>query len=119
MRLSLEPVNPNFVALAQGLELSRPLGPDGVREIVDAMDKYAVLVFPDQPLTQDEQVQFVEQFGPLDSGLQTKIMNKVQTRMKHNTITDISNVDASGNVAARDAKISIMNTGNQFWHTDS
>jgi alpha-ketoglutarate-dependent 2,4-dichlorophenoxyacetate dioxygenase len=119
MSLTLEPVNPDFVALARGLKLSRALGPDGVREIVDAMDKYAVLVFPDQPLTQDEQVQFVEQFGPLDSGLQTKIMNKVQTRMRHNTITDISNVDASGNVAARDAKISIMNTGNQFWHTDS
>ena len=120
MRLDLAPVTPDFVAVARGVDLNVPLGADMVAAIVRAMNTYGVLVFPDQPLSQDEQVAFAEQFGPLDSGLQTKLMNRVQSRLKHNTITDISNVDAATNdVAHRDNKMSILNTGNQFWHSDS
>ena len=119
MALDLEPMREEFVAVARGVDLRQSLTADGVNDIVRAMDRYAVLIFPEQPLSQDEQVAFAQQFGPLDSGLQTKLMNRVQSRLKHNTITDISNVDATGKVAAHDNKMAIMNTGNQFWHTDS
>src|SRR3546814_1839426 len=46
-------------------------------------------------------------------------MKRVQDRLKHAAITDISNVDSSGNIAAITHKQAIMNVGNSFWHTDS
>ena len=119
MTIHLEPVTAEFVAVARGIDLSKPLDAQSMAEVVGALDKYAVVVFPDQPLSQDELVALARQFGPLDSDLQEKVLNHVQTRLKYNTISDISNVDESGKVADRDHKQSILNVGNQFWHSDS
>ena len=89
------------------------------RGIEAAIAHFAVLIFPGQPIGQDEQVAFARTFGPLDTGLQTKIMNAVQSRLNNPAVTDISNVDVSGNVADRAHKQAMMNVGNAFWHTDS
>ena len=35
------------------------------------MDRYAVLVFRNQPLDQDQQIRLAQSFGPLDLGLRT------------------------------------------------
>lgn len=117
--MRIEPNAPEFVARITGLDIRQPLSAAEVREIEDAIARYAVLVFPDQPISQDEQVAFARSFGPLDTGLQTKIMNNVQNRLNNAAVTDISNVDASGNVADRTHKQAMMNVGNAFWHTDS
>ena len=117
--LIVEPVRPDFVARVTGLDLRRPL-PDAVVEAIEAtIWTYAVLVFPDQPLSIDEQVAFGQRFGPLDTGLQKKLLSKVQTRLGNEAVSDISNVIVGGGVADRLHKQAMMNVGNQFWHTDS
>lgn len=117
--LKVEAITPDFVATVQGADLSAKLSGPEVSEIEHAIWHYGVLVFRDQPLTQDEQVRFGESFGPLDTGLQTKLTKKEQARIASDAITDISNVDVNGDVAARQHRMSILNVGNQFWHTDS
>ncbi|KRB81471.1 hypothetical protein ASE00_15980 [Sphingomonas sp. Root710] len=120
MTLTVSPVGADYVAEISGVDLSRPLDPATVDAIVKASDKYAVLVFHDQPLTDEELVNFGATFGPLDVGLQEKLMKKVQDRYSSAAISDISNVDAtSGDVADRQHKQAIMNVGNRFWHSDS
>ena len=119
MALHIEPVTKNYVAVISGIDLTKPLTKEQVDEIERTIWHYGVLVFKGQPVTQDEQIRFAEYFGPLNTGLQTKIMNTVQSRLNNSAVTDISNVDVSGKVADRKHKQTMMNVGNMFWHTDA
>jgi len=113
-------VNENFVGEVSGIDLREPLDDATRDKIVRAADRYGVLLFRNQPLSQEELVAFGERFGPLNVGLQQKIMSKVQSRFKFDAISDISNIDAqTGQVAAREHAMAIMNIGNSYWHSDS
>lgn len=117
--LIIDPMRPGFVARVTGVDLRKPLDETVIRAIEQAIWTYAVLVFPDQALSVDEQVAFGQHFGSLDTGLQEKLLGKVQTRLGSDAVSDISNVSADGSVADRRHKQAMMNVGNQFWHTDS
>lgn len=118
MPLSLEPVNPDFVAVVTGVDLREP-PTDALRdEIVAASDKYAVLVFPGQHLSKEELVAFGRAFGEVDQSLQKKLFNHVQNRLGTDEVTDISNLDAQGNVAGPEHWQTITTVGNRFWHSD-
>lgn len=119
MTLKVEPVHPDFVAKVRGVDLSKPLSSEDVDAIERAIWQYGVLVFPDQPVTMEQQVAFTAQFGPLDTGLQTKVMNKTATRLGNDAVTDISNVNADGGIADKMHKMALLNVGNAFWHTDA
>ena len=119
MKLQIEPYAANFVAVVRGIDMRRDLDQAEVDAIEKTISHYGVLVFPDQPVSAEEQLSFAEKFGPLDTGLQTKINNKVQVRFSNAAITDISNVDESGHVVKRDDKMTLLNVGNMFWHSDA
>jgi alpha-ketoglutarate-dependent 2,4-dichlorophenoxyacetate dioxygenase len=106
-----------FAAQASGVDLRKPLDPAVARAIEEAMDRYAVLVFHDQPLSEDEQIAFARSFGPLNAGLRKA--TGAATRFKYDELIDISNVAQDGEVAARgDAKL-VGAIANQLWHSDS
>jgi alpha-ketoglutarate-dependent 2,4-dichlorophenoxyacetate dioxygenase len=107
-----------FAAEASGVDLRRPLAPETVREIERAMDRYAVLVFRDQPLTQEAQLAFARRFGPLDLGLK-KATRPAANLTGFDEIIDISNVDAQGRVYDRGHRKIVSNLANQLWHSDS
>jgi alpha-ketoglutarate-dependent 2,4-dichlorophenoxyacetate dioxygenase len=117
MPLTLRPLHPLFVAEATGVDLARKLPAEDVQAIVAAMDRYAVLVFPGQPMDQTQQVAFAEQFGPLNPGL--KQIGRQTERLKEHALIDISNLGADGRPLARDAKKVISGLANQLWHSDS
>ncbi len=119
MDIRLQALRPGFVACVTGLDLGEELPDAAVRAIEDAIATYAVLVFPGQPISIDEQVAFGRRFGPLDSGLQKKLLSKVQTRLGNEAVSDISNVSMDGSVAGRRHRQAMMNVGNQFWHSDA
>jgi alpha-ketoglutarate-dependent 2,4-dichlorophenoxyacetate dioxygenase len=117
MALTLKPVHPLFVAEASGIDLAAPLAPGEVKAINAAMNRYAVLVWRGQPLTQQQQLSMAQFFGPLDVGL--KKLFKRPERLEDERLIDISNVDAQGQVAARDSPKNLSNFANQLWHSDS
>ena len=118
MALQLKPLHPVFVAEAVGVDCSKPLSPELKREIVAAMDKYAVLVFKGQKLSQEEQLDFARNFGPLDVGFR-KIRKGAPHRLNYHELADISNVAIDGQVAKRDDPKIVNNIANQLWHSDS
>ena len=118
MPLAIEPVNPDFVARVSGIDLREPLAEADRDAIVQACDRYGVLVFPDQHLSKEELVAFGASFGDIDTTLQKKLMHRIQNRLGMDTVTDISNVDAKGNVAGADHWQTITTVGNRFWHSD-
>jgi alpha-ketoglutarate-dependent 2,4-dichlorophenoxyacetate dioxygenase len=118
MSLTLKPLHPLFAAEAGGADLRKPLSREAVREIERAMDRYAVLVFRDQPLTQEEQLAFAKSFGPLDLGLK-KATRAAANLTGYDEIIDISNVDAQGRIYDRGHRKTVSNLANQLWHSDS
>jgi len=81
----------------------------------DAFNRYAVVVFPEQPLTDDEQIAFSERFGPLE----VSIRKDRQRRIENPRVSDISNVDERDRVFDPDDERAIYNAGNRLWHSDS
>ena len=116
MGIVFEPIGP-LGAVASGVDTSQPLGEAGVRAIEAGMDEYGVLVFRKQLLTEEQQLDFARQFGPLDIGF-GKVKGRAH-RLQYRELGDISNLDMDGQVAARDSQKIIGNLANQLWHSDS
>ncbi len=53
--MQITPLHPDFAGEVSGIDISAPLSPDAVAAIEAGMDRYAVLVFRDQPLTDAQQ----------------------------------------------------------------
>ncbi|MEO8202847.1 MAG: TauD/TfdA family dioxygenase [Betaproteobacteria bacterium] len=118
MSLQLKSLHPLFAAEASGVDLTRPVDSTTVRAIDAAMDRYAVLVFRGQPLSEDQQVAFASSFGTLDAGLK-KLSPGAPSRFRHEVTIDISNVRPDGKLHGASDRKTISNFANQLWHSDS
>jgi alpha-ketoglutarate-dependent 2,4-dichlorophenoxyacetate dioxygenase len=117
MPLKLKPVTDGFTAVASGVDLTKGITAETAAEIEAAMDEYAVLVWREQSLNDDQHMTFTKWFGPLDMGLLN--ITKKPDRFKYDGFIDIANVGADGEIIARDAGSITSSIANQFWHTDS
>lgn len=117
MTLQCTPLHPVLGAMATGLDLTKKPTRAEIEEINAAMNVHAVLVFRGQRLSAAQQIQLTEAFGPLDVGL--KRVFKRPERLEDERLIDISNVDASGQVAKRDSPKNLSSFANQLWHSDS
>jgi len=113
----LKTITPSFAAEVAGVELRKPLDRATVQDIDAAMDRYAVLVFRDQPLAEAEQVALARHFGPLDAGLRKA--TGAPTRFGYEELIDIGNVALDGEVAQTTDQKLIGQLANQLWHSDS
>ena len=78
--------------------------------IEDAWHQYAVLVFPNQHLSDDQHLAFTRRFGRLEKGLK---------RASRPGLGKITNVTKEGTVASPDSLQNRFNSGNTGWHSDS
>ncbi len=115
MTIELTPLHPTLGAELRGLDLARPVGSQVFAEIEAAFNHYGILVFPEQPLTDEQQLVFSRLFGQLEVN-----PNYAGTKLRlRPDLADISNLDPEGRVLARDDRRNLFNLGNQLWHTDS
>lgn len=117
MSASVWPVTETFVAEIGNVDLSRPLSDADFRIVEDAFERYAVLVFPDQVLSQDQHIAFARRFGPIDRSMIVEVEG-AKPRVP-SEIADVSNLDSSGRVLAPGDRLRQFQLGNQLWHTDS
>jgi alpha-ketoglutarate-dependent 2,4-dichlorophenoxyacetate dioxygenase len=115
--MEIKQIHRLFAGEVSGVDLRRAPDAATVAAIDQAMDRYAVLVFRDQPLSQDEQIQFASAFGELDIGLAK--LSKVKGRLDYPELIDISNVARDGSVAPSGDKRIAGALANQLWHSDS
>ena len=77
-RVQVNPVTSIIGAEVEGVDLREPLDADTVAEISDALVRWKVLFFRDQPITYDQQIAFAANFGeltpahPIEPGLEEK-----------------------------------------------
>jgi len=118
MTLHAVPLHPVFVAEISGIDTTRPLSPDDAAAIEAALDAYAVLVFRDQRLTDDQQLAFSRAFGDLEETRGTGISKPGEQRL-HPAFADVSNIGTDNTLLARDNRRRLYSLGNMLWHSDS
>lgn len=117
--MHITPLSPQFVGQVSALDISLPLAPDQVAAIEAGMDRYAVLVFPQQPLTDEEQCAYSRNFGELEATLIGQMSKPAERRLGPVEMGDISNLDSNGKLRARDDNRRMYALGNRLWHSDA
>jgi alpha-ketoglutarate-dependent 2,4-dichlorophenoxyacetate dioxygenase len=115
--MQISPIREDFAAEITGLNLSRDIDTATVQSIWDAIDRYAVLVFHDQRLSDPQLHDFAARFGELEIG--RSAARGGPRRLAIPQIGDISNLDLHGNVRALDDRRRLDSLGNRLWHTDA
>jgi alpha-ketoglutarate-dependent 2,4-dichlorophenoxyacetate dioxygenase len=118
MTLSIRQIGQVFAGEVSGVDLRKPLSPDEVAAIEAGMDRYAVLVFHDQLITDEQQMAFSKNFGPLEDARGGNITKDADRRLQVG-MNDVSNLGKTGQVMERDSRQRLFNLGNMLWHSDS
>jgi alpha-ketoglutarate-dependent 2,4-dichlorophenoxyacetate dioxygenase len=118
MSVSIRQIHPVFVGEVSGVDIGRPLSADDVAAIHAGMDRYAVLVFHEQKITDEQQMAFTQQLGPLEDARGGNI-TKLEDRRLAVGMNDVSNLDRDGRPMERDSRYRLFNLGNMLWHSDS
>jgi alpha-ketoglutarate-dependent 2,4-dichlorophenoxyacetate dioxygenase len=116
--LSFSKLHPLFAAEAGAIDLRRVHDRQTLDEIRAGMDEFAVLVFRDQPFTDEDQLAFAQRFdGVLHSNTGVAVLGK--NRFGNEALTDISNLDEGGSILKSQDRRRMYALGNRLWHTDA
>ena len=117
MSINVTPTHPNFVAEISGVDLAQPLNPADRLVIEHAINRYAVVVFHDQKLVDDQQIAFARNFGPVESTALKLRHRDIKHRLASDQVADISNLDSEGKVLQPDARRRLDGLANRLWHS--
>jgi len=118
MTLSIRQIHPVFVGEVSGIDITRPLSREEVAAVEAGMDRYAVLVFRDQKITDEQQMAFSRNFGALEDARGGNITKPEDKRLQVG-MNDVSNLGRDGRPLDRDSRVRLFNLGNMLWHSDS
>src|SRR2546425_7260797 len=111
-------IGPCFAAEVEGIDVTRPLSQEEVAAIHAGMDTYAVLVFHDQDINDDQQLAFSRSLGELEHTAGNSLRAPADYRLP-TTFADVSNLDKDNKTFARDDRRRLFGIGNRLWHSDS
>ena len=118
--MQIEPLQqsqPRFAARMTGIDATRPLTPADVAAIEAGMDRYAVLVLLGQDMTDEQQLAFTRNFGPLQEGANTTLT--ATTMRLGEAFADVSNLDKDNRRLERNDRRRMAALGNRLWHSDA
>ena len=118
MAITIRPLRPTFAGEAAGVDLRAPMSAQDVAAIEAGMDRYAVLVFRDQRISDDQQMAFTRNFGQIEHAQGGNITKDGEYRLQDGMI-DVSNLDQRGQPFDRNDRRRMFNLGNRLWHSDS
>jgi alpha-ketoglutarate-dependent 2,4-dichlorophenoxyacetate dioxygenase len=118
MSVQIRQLHPLFFGEVSGADLRQPMTPAEVAAIEAGMDRYAVLVFHGQDITDEQQVAFSRNFGRIEQAVGSNVTRPEDRRLSLD-IADVSNLDKNNQVLARDDRQRMFNLGNRLWHSDS
>ena len=121
MNISLLTRTPSgdFAGIVTGIDLTQPLTSEQISAIEAGMDRYAVLVFRDQPLTDEQQCAYSRNFGELEATLIAQMSKPGERRLGPVELGDISNLNPDGKLRDRDDNRRMYALGNRLWHSDA
>jgi alpha-ketoglutarate-dependent 2,4-dichlorophenoxyacetate dioxygenase len=119
MSVAFRALHTAFAAEVSGIDCRSRLGREEVAAIEAGMDTYAVLVFRDQDITDEQQLAFTRHFGDLERhGKGGHIRKDVDSRLAPG-MADFSNLDRAGNIMSAEDRVWFFKLGDRLWHSDS
>ena len=117
MPVSIRQIHPVFVGEVSGVDLTQPLSQTEVEAVRNGIDTYAVLVFRDQKLTDEQQMAFSLNFGEIENARGGNITKDKDQRLARG-MNDVSNLGKDGKPLPKDSRQHLFNIGNMLWHSD-
>jgi len=118
MAMSFRALTQHIGAEVRGIDLTRPITPAPADEIHRGMDKYAVLVFRGQNLSNEQHLAFTRALGPIELAIGQNLRNAADVRLP-TTFADVSNLGGDNKPFAREDRKRLFAIGNRLWHSDS
>ncbi|MSP01858.1 MAG: TauD/TfdA family dioxygenase [Acetobacteraceae bacterium] len=118
MAIGIRSLTPDFAGEVSGVDLTRPLTATEVAGLEAGMDRYAVLIYHGQAVTDEQQKTFSLNFGALEVTGGGNVTQASQQRLGA-FMADVSNLGADHKPLPRDDRRRMFNLGNQLWHSDS
>ncbi|HEX3863964.1 MAG TPA: TauD/TfdA family dioxygenase [Stellaceae bacterium] len=118
MPVSVRQIHPMFVGEIAGVDLRQRLTQDEIAAIDAGMDRYAVLVFRNQNISDEQQIAYTRNFGEIENSAGGNVTKPHEKRLDA-LMNDVSNLGHDHKPLARDDRRRLFNLGNQLWHSDS
>jgi len=117
MSISFRKLHPLFAAETSPIDLRAARDRETLERIRAGMEEHAVLVFRNQSLSVQDQLDFAQR---LDGRLHTKtgISALVKNRLGDVPVGDISNIGPDGKILPADDRRRMYSLANRLWHTD-
>src|SRR5215467_11673951 len=96
MSVRVKSLHPLFVASVSGVDLSKSLDQGTLPEIEMALDRYAVLVFPGQVVSDEQQILLASRFGPVEKSIGA--IRKDRKARLRSELADVSNLNADNGI---------------------
>ena len=119
MTATIKPLHPHIGGEVSDIDLREQLSAEDVAILEAGMDKYAVLVFHGQNITDAQQTAFSRNFGELELPGSISNITKEEDRRLGPEMADVSNISKGGKLFGRDDRARMFNLGNRLWHSDS
>ncbi|HYD05311.1 MAG TPA: TauD/TfdA family dioxygenase [Reyranella sp.] len=117
MAIQVEPLTQHIGGRMTGIDARHPLSAEEVAAIERGMDRHAVLVLPGQDISDEQQLAFSRNFGPLEEGANSGARDS-ELRLPV-VFADVSNLDKEGRISERTNKKRMAALGNRLWHSDA
>jgi alpha-ketoglutarate-dependent 2,4-dichlorophenoxyacetate dioxygenase len=100
MSLSIEPIQPQFAAKVSGVDLCSGISSGDAAAIDAGMDRYGVLVFPDQRISDEQQLVFTRNFGAIERAQGGNITKDNEYRLQDSMIDVSTWINAASRMTA-------------------
>jgi len=117
--VTIKQLHPVFAGEVSGVDLTRPISREDAVAIEDGMDRLGVLVFHDQNITDEQQIAFSKNFGPLEVKKRPGNIRKPSESRLGAGMGDLSNLDKNGRIISADDRQWFFKLGDRLWHSDS
>lgn len=119
MGVHVAPAHPALGGVVTGVDLRGPLDAAEVAAIQAAIDRFGMLVFPGQDLTDEQQIAFTRNFGELENYRTSGHVRPRSDSRLGAGISDFSNLDKHGQVLSPEDRVWLFKLGDRLWHSDS
>lgn len=118
MSVNIRQLHPVFFGEVDGIDMRKPLTREEVAAVEAGMDRYAVLVFHGQDISDEQQLAFSRNFGAIEPAVGGHVIKPDERRLSVD-LADLSNLDRDNRLLDRNDRNRMFNLGNRLWHSDS